>query len=73
VRWLQPDSATVLGDGALLNIKIDRLSVPYTTMMVATQKLAASGIPVHNHTWEDEVLYILEFSKINFTKSMHLA
>jgi mannose-6-phosphate isomerase-like protein (cupin superfamily) len=68
VRWLQPDSATVLGDGALLNIKIDRLSVPYTTMMVATQKLAASGIPVHKHTWEDEVLYIIKgrgFAVIN--------
>jgi mannose-6-phosphate isomerase-like protein (cupin superfamily) len=63
VRWLQPDSATVLGTGALLNIKIDRLSVPYTTMMVATQKLAASGIPVHSHTWEDEVLYIIKGSR----------
>jgi len=68
VRWLQPESATVLGTGALLTIKIDRLSVPYTTMMVATQKLAASGIPVHSHTWEDEVLYIIKgrgFAVIN--------
>jgi len=68
VRWLQPDSATVLGAGALLHIKIDRLSVPYTTMMVATQKLAASGIPVHSHTWEDEILYIIKgqgFAVIN--------
>jgi quercetin dioxygenase-like cupin family protein len=60
VRWLQPDSATELGQGALLNVKIDRLSVPYTTMMVATQKLAASGIPVHSHTWEDEVIYVIK-------------
>jgi len=60
VRWLQPDSASELGQGALLNVKIDRLSVPYTTMMVATQKLAASGIPVHSHTWEDEVIYIIK-------------
>ena len=59
VRWLQPDSAQALGDGALLNIKIDRLSVPHTTMMVATQKLAASGIPVHSHTWEDEMIYVI--------------
>jgi mannose-6-phosphate isomerase-like protein (cupin superfamily) len=68
VRWLQPNSATELGAGALLHIKIDRLSVPYTTMMVATQKLAASGIPVHSHTWEDEVLYIIKghgFAVIN--------
>ena len=68
VRWLQPDSATVLGAGALLHIKIDRISVPYTTMMVATQKLAASGIPVHSHTWEDEILYIIKghgFAVIN--------
>jgi quercetin dioxygenase-like cupin family protein len=59
VRWLQPDSAQHLGDGALLNVKIDRLSVPHTTMMVATQKLAASGIPVHSHTWEDEMIYVI--------------
>jgi mannose-6-phosphate isomerase-like protein (cupin superfamily) len=60
VRWLQPDSAKALGQGALLNIKIDRLSVPYTNIMVATQKLAASGIPVHIHTWEDEVIYVIK-------------
>lgn len=60
MRWLQPDSAKELGQGALLNVKIDCLSVPYTNMMVATQKLAASGIPVHNHTWEDEVIYVIK-------------
>jgi mannose-6-phosphate isomerase-like protein (cupin superfamily) len=60
IRWLQPDSAAQLGQGALLNVKIDRISVPYTTMMVATQKLAASGIPVHSHTWEDEVIYVIK-------------
>jgi quercetin dioxygenase-like cupin family protein len=68
VRWLQPDSAQQLGDGALLNVKIDRLSVPHTTMMVATQKLAASGIPVHSHTWEDEMIYVINgrgFAVIN--------
>jgi quercetin dioxygenase-like cupin family protein len=58
-RWLQPDSAQALGAGALLQIKIDRLSVPHTTMMIATQKLAASGIPVHSHTWEDEMIYVI--------------
>lgn len=60
VRWLGPDSASSLGAGALLNVKIDRLSVPYTNMMVATQKLAATGIPVHSHTWEDEVIYVIK-------------
>jgi quercetin dioxygenase-like cupin family protein len=68
VRWLQPDSAQELGTGALLNVKIDRLSVPHTTMMVATQKLAASGIPVHSHTWEDEIIYVINgrgFAVIN--------
>jgi mannose-6-phosphate isomerase-like protein (cupin superfamily) len=68
LRWLQPDSAQELGEGALLNIKIDRLSVPHTTMTVATQKLAASGIPVHSHTWEDEVIYVIKgrgFAVIN--------
>jgi quercetin dioxygenase-like cupin family protein len=59
VRWFQPDSAQTLGDGALLNVKIDRLSVPHTTMIVATQKLAASGIPLHSHTWEDEMIYVI--------------
>jgi quercetin dioxygenase-like cupin family protein len=68
VRWLQPDSASELGQGALLNVKIDRLSVPYTTMMVATQKFAASGILVHSHTWEDEIIYVIKgrgFAVIN--------
>jgi len=68
VRWLQPDSAKEVGQGALLNIKIDRLSVPYTNMMVATQKLATLGIPVHSHTWEDEVIYVIKgqgFAVIN--------
>ena len=49
-----------LGSGALLNIKIDRFSVPYTNLMVMTQKLAASGIPVHSHRWEDEVIYVIQ-------------
>jgi mannose-6-phosphate isomerase-like protein (cupin superfamily) len=68
VRWLQPGSAKELGQGALLNVKIDRLSVPYTNIMVATEKLAASGIPVHLHTWEDEVIYVIKgrgFAVIN--------
>jgi mannose-6-phosphate isomerase-like protein (cupin superfamily) len=60
LRWAGPDSAKELGQGALLNVKIDRLSVPYTTLMVATQKLAASGIPVHSHTWEDELIYVIK-------------
>ena len=57
--WLQPTSRENLGEGALVNVKIDRISVPYTTMMVATQTLAASGIPVHLHTFEDEVIYVI--------------
>jgi quercetin dioxygenase-like cupin family protein len=68
VRWLNPDSASVLGSGALLNVKIDRLSVPHTTMMIATQKLAATGIPVHIHKWEDELIYVIKgrgFAVIN--------
>ena len=56
VRWADPLSDKELGSGALLNIKIDRFSVPYTNLMVMTQKLAASGIPVHSHRWEDEVI-----------------
>ncbi len=59
VRWFNPDSAAVLGGGALLNVKIDRVSVPHTTLMVMTQKLAASGIPMHIHKWEDEVIYVI--------------
>jgi mannose-6-phosphate isomerase-like protein (cupin superfamily) len=58
-RWLGPDSADELGAGARIVIKVDRISVPATSMMVAEQRLAASGIPVHAHVWEDEVIYIL--------------
>ena len=72
MRWLGPDSDKELGQGALLNVKIDRLSVPYTSMMVATQKLAASGIPVHSHRWEDEVIYVIKgrgFAVVNEEQS----
>jgi quercetin dioxygenase-like cupin family protein len=58
-RWLGPDSADDLGAGARIVIKVDRILVPATSMMVAEQRLAASGIPVHAHVWEDEVIYIL--------------
>jgi mannose-6-phosphate isomerase-like protein (cupin superfamily) len=58
-RWLAPDAADNLGAGARINIKVDRVSVPYTSMMVAEQRLAADGIPVHAHVWEDEVIYVL--------------
>lgn len=60
VRWADPVSDKELGTGALLNIKIDRFSVPYTNLMVMTQKLAATGIPVHSHRWEDEVIYVIK-------------
>lgn len=68
VRWADPVSDKELGSGALLNIKIDRFSVPYTSLMVMTQKLAASGIPVHSHRWEVEVIYVIKgrgFAVIN--------
>jgi len=58
-RWLAPDAADDLGAGARIVIKVDRVSVPATSMMVAEQRLAASGIPVHAHVWEDEVIYVL--------------
>ena len=56
--WYLPTSRDDLGEGALINIKIDRVSVPYTSMMVVTQTLAADGIPVHLHTFEDELIYV---------------
>jgi quercetin dioxygenase-like cupin family protein len=40
-------------------IKVDRISVPATSMMVAERRLAAGGIPVHAHVWEHEVICIL--------------
>jgi quercetin dioxygenase-like cupin family protein len=58
-RWLGPDAAGDLGAGARIVIKVDRISVPATSMMVAEQRLAAGGIPVHAHVWEDEVIYVL--------------
>ena len=48
-RWLGPDSADDLGAGARIVIKVDRITVPATSMMVAEQRLAAGGIPVHAH------------------------
>ena len=59
-RWLDPSSADNLGKGALIRIKLDRVDVPYTNMMAVTQTLAAVGIPVHLHTYEDELIYIVK-------------
>ena len=59
VLWFQPSSSSDLGEGALINLKMDRFSLPGARMEVITQTLAASGIPVHLHTIEDELLYVL--------------
>ena len=59
VRWFQPASSDDLGEGAIFNIKVDRISAPHTRMMIATQTLGAAGIPVHLHTFEDELLYVV--------------
>jgi mannose-6-phosphate isomerase-like protein (cupin superfamily) len=60
VRWWTPASADELGDGAVFNVKIDRVSVPYANLMVSSQTTAVSGIPVHLHTFEEELLYIVD-------------
>lgn len=57
--WFAPSSRDAVGDGAVITLKIDRISVPYARMMAATQTLAATGIPVHLHTFEDELIYVL--------------
>ena len=57
--WHEPSSQADLGEGAFINIKVDRVSVPYTNMVALTQTLAASGIPVHLHTFEDELIYVI--------------
>lgn len=62
VRWWMPDSADALGEGGRFDLKVDRVSVPYANLMVTTQKTAASGIPVHSHVSEDELLYVLSGS-----------
>jgi quercetin dioxygenase-like cupin family protein len=57
--WRFPASETELGDGASVRFKLDHLTVPYASMTVMTERLAASGIPVHLHLYEDELLYVL--------------
>ena len=59
LRWFEPESSHELGEGGSFTFKVDRHSVPYADMMAVVQTLAASGIPVHLHTSEDEVLYIV--------------
>jgi quercetin dioxygenase-like cupin family protein len=59
-RWFAPTSADSLGEGAFIRIKLDRVDVPYTNMMALTQTLAAGGIPVHLHTYEDELIYVVK-------------
>jgi mannose-6-phosphate isomerase-like protein (cupin superfamily) len=57
--WFQPSSGQEVGEGAVLTLKIDRISVPHARLMAATQRLGADGIPVHAHTFEDELLYVV--------------
>ncbi len=59
VRWWMPQSGDKLGDGAVFNLKVDRVSVPYANLMVTSQTTGADGIPVHLHVFEDEILYVL--------------
>ena len=59
VRWWNPDSGDNLGAGAIFNLKVDRVSVPYADLMVTSQTTDADGIPVHLHVSEDEILYIV--------------
>ncbi|MCZ6502485.1 MAG: cupin domain-containing protein [Gammaproteobacteria bacterium] len=59
-RWLDPASADNLGEGAFIRVKLDRVDVPYTNMMAVTQTIAAGGIPVHLHTYEDELIYVVK-------------
>lgn len=58
--WWMPTNQNDVGDGAEIKIKIDAVSAPGTSMMVATQTLAADGIPLHLHTFEEEVLYVVK-------------
>jgi mannose-6-phosphate isomerase-like protein (cupin superfamily) len=58
--WFQPSSSEDVGEGSVLTLKIDRISVPNARLMVASQRLGAAGIPVHAHTFEDEILYVVK-------------
>lgn len=57
--WFRPSSRQHVGDGAVLTLKIDHISVPHARLMATTQRLGAGGIPVHAHTFEDELLYVV--------------
>ena len=57
--WFDPTSQKDVGDGAVFRMKVDHISVPYAEATVITQRLGATGILVHLHTFEDEILYVL--------------
>ena len=57
--WFQPSGQNTVGDGAVITLKIDHVSVPHSGIMAAVQTLAAGGIPVHAHTFEEELLYVV--------------
>jgi len=58
--WFLPSSQDAVGAGSVITLKIDHVTVPDAKIMAATQTLAASGIPVHAHTFEDEILYVVK-------------
>ena len=59
VRWYLPESANELGDGAEVRILVDSESVPHARLGAFVQTTGASGIPVHAHTWQAEILYVI--------------
>lgn len=58
-RWVGATGRDDVGEGSVVTVKVDRVAVPYTKMLVATERLAAAGIPVHYHTAEDELIYVV--------------
>lgn len=57
--WYQPSSRDAVGEGSIITLKVDHITVPESRLMAGTQTLAASGIPVHAHAFEDELLYVV--------------
>jgi len=69
--WFQPSHRDDVGLGAVVTLKIDRVSVPHAHLMAATQRLSADGIPVHAHTFEDELLYVVSGSGVAVVGDEH--
>lgn len=59
IRWLLPESAQELGTGAEVRMMVDHVTVPHASLGAFVITTTATGILVHAHVWQAEMIYVI--------------